>query len=81
MYYYCVLDFRVCKKLGRVVFVSIIYVLGKLELENLPLKKDALKKLNFPVEVRSGKLVQKCHYKTPSFSLTGQTCDRVTVFT
>ena len=36
----------------------LVSVLGKLELENLPLKKDALKKLNFPVEVRSGKLVQ-----------------------
>jgi len=30
---------------------------GQVELENLPLKKDALKSLELPVEVKSGKFV------------------------
>lgn len=34
--------------------VSIFMSLGAVELENLPLKKDALRELGLPVEVRSG---------------------------
>lgn len=33
----------------------VINVIGQVELENLPLKKDALKSLGLPIEVRSGR--------------------------
>jgi len=32
---------------------------GQVELENLPLKKDALKSLELPIEVKHGILFQK----------------------
>ena len=32
----------------------VLVLLGAVELEKLPLKKDALKKLNLPIEVKSG---------------------------
>jgi vacuolar protein sorting-associated protein 13D len=31
-------------------------LIGQVELENLPLKKDALKSLGLPIEVKSGEL-------------------------
>ena len=36
------------------VFMKFVTCLGAVELEKLPLKKDALKKLKLPIEVKSG---------------------------
>ncbi len=36
--------------------ITFIIFPGAVELENLPLKKDALKKFDLPLEVKTGKL-------------------------
>ena len=47
--------------------------LGAVELEKLPSKKDALKKLNLPVEVKSG-FIGKLKIEIPFRHLKSQPC-------
>ena len=42
---------------------ELCYMLGAVELEKLPLKKDAFKKLKLPIDVKSGKqtsMIKRC---------------------
>ena len=42
---------------------ELCYMLGAVELEKLPLKKDAFKKLKLPIDVKSGKQTSMIKYK------------------
>lgn len=46
------------------IFISLYYV-GAVELEKLPLKKDALKKLNLPFTIKSGNITGLIISRTP----------------
>ena len=48
-----------------------VVLLGAVELEKLPLKKDALKKLNLPIEVKSG-FIGKLRIEIPFRRLKSQ---------
>lgn len=45
--------FLKCKKFDNLITTS-LFLLGEVELENVPLRKDALRHLDMPVEVRAG---------------------------
>lgn len=44
----------ILKKLGYLFIYLYIYLPGEVELENLPIRKDALRLLGLPLQVRAG---------------------------